>query len=473
VADSDELCQSTLSEVAGWLKSKKVSPVELLDAVQGRIERLNPTLNAFITLTLDEAAQEARQAESEIAKGQYRGPLHGVPVSLKDLYATRGVRTTAGSKILADWVPDHDSDAAERLRHAGALLIGKTNMHEFALGSTTINPHYGTTPNPWNSRHVSGGSSGGSAAAVAAGLGHASMGSDTGGSIRQPAAFCGVVGMKPTYGLVSRHGVFPAAWSLDHAGPLVRSVRDAALVLNTVAGHDPRDPASVDRPPVDYTAGLERRLSGMRLGVAPAYVSEDVAPDVQRAFWDAVRVFERLGAKRVDLELRSAEYAAVTTSTISGSEVASTHSRWSDTQLADYGEDSRRSLAIGRCLTAGDYLKAQRARRAISSTVSRELESVDAFVWPTTARPASPIEEGGDGLRTRPNEVLRAPHVLTRLANLMGVPAISMPCGFTSSGLPVGITVAAKAHDDATALRVAQAYQLETEWEKRRPVVQE
>ena len=386
--DTDALCYLDLAAVARLIERRKVSPVEVVDAVLERVQRLNPLLNAFITQTAETARETALQHEKEILAGCYRGPLHGVPVSLKDLYITRGIRTTVGSKILADWVPDRDATVWARLHEAGAVLVGKNNLHEFALGSTTINPYYGSTANPWDRERIAGGSSGGSAAATAAGLGYASMGSESGGSIRRPAAFCGVVGLKPTYGRVSRDGMLAGAWSLDHAGTLTRSVRDAALVLNAIAGHDPKDPTSSTTSWTDFTAGLEGPIAGLRVGVPNAYVFEDLDPEVQSAFWQAVVLLEQAGAVRKDVDLPSGKYTSVVSNTIAFAEVAAIHRYWFRNRPQDYGDDALSSIATGMCLTAEEYLAAQRVRRSIASEANALFQRVDAIVAPT-GTPAS------------------------------------------------------------------------------------
>jgi aspartyl-tRNA(Asn)/glutamyl-tRNA(Gln) amidotransferase subunit A len=466
---SDDLAFSTIAELAPLIQKREVSPVELTNAVLARIERLNPALGAFITVTADLARSQARAAEAEIAAGQYRGPLHGIPISLKDLYQTAAIRTTGGSKILADNRPAEDATVTRTVREAGAVLVGKNNMHEFAYGTTTINPHYGATRNPWNRERITAGSSGGSAAAVAAGLSYVSMGSETGFSIRRPAAFCGVVGFKPTYGLLSRYGMLPAAWSLDHAGPLTRSVADAAYTLNALAGFDPRDPASSTRPVPDFAAALGRDVKGLRIGLPRHHYAGQVEPAVEAAFDQAVKTFESLGAIPVEVRLPRVAYATVASSTIMFSEVTATHARWIRERPQDYGDDVRARVQLGFCVGAVDYVRAQRLRRWIAEEVAATLDKVDLLASPTSPQVATPIAEGQLALKDPGFVIADGPYNLLRLYALIGIPAVSIPCGFSSEGLPIGLSIAGRAYDDATVLRFADAYERATEWKTRRP----
>ncbi|MGH6914573.1 MAG: amidase, partial [Geminicoccales bacterium] len=312
MVSSDELALASIAELAPRLAAREVSPVEVTEAVLARIERYEPVLNAFITVTADSARHAARAAEEAIMAGMLLGPLHGIPLALKDLYATRGVRTTYGSPLFADWIPDFDGATAERLKRAGAVLVGKTNLHELAYGSTSANAHHGPARNPWQPDHHPGGSSGGSAAAVAAGMAFGAMGSDTGASIRQPAACCGIVGIKPTFGRVSKFGALPLSWSQDHVGPMTRTVADAALMLQALAGHDPRDPTSVDRPVPNFSAGLEQGVRGARIGVVRDFFFDDCDPEIVSAVDAAIQVLEDQGARIDEIALADmdAAYAA-------------------------------------------------------------------------------------------------------------------------------------------------------------------
>lgn len=469
----EDLAYSTISDLAPLLRDREISPVEVTHVVLDRIERLNPTINAFVTVTADLARRQAKEAETEIARGRYRGPLHGVPISLKDLYATAGIRTTGGSRILADFVPTDDSTVARRLAEAGAVLVGKTNLHEFAYGTTTINPHYGTTRNPWNLERITAGSSGGTAAATAAGLGYASMGSETGFSIRRPAAFCGVVGLKPTYGRLSRHGMLPASWSLDHAGPLTRSVRDAALILNATAGYDPRDPASSRRVAPDFSAGIGYAVNGVRVGLPRDHYAGLCEPAVEAAFEAAIRTLEGLGARVSVIEVPRARYALVASSTTMYSEVTTAHARWIRERPDDYGEDTRARVRLGFAVTAVDYARAQRLRRLIADDYAGAFRSVDLVACPTTPQVATPISGGLAALKDPGFTVENSPYNLLRLFALVGAPAISVPCGFSPDGLPIGLTIAGRAFDERRVIQLAAAYEDATDWHRWRPPLPE
>lgn len=465
-----ELCYLTIAEAAGLISAGKVSPVELTEAHLRRIEAVDGRLNTLLTVTAEVARAEARQAEREISAGRYRGLLHGVPYSLKDLYATNGIRTTGGTKIWADWVPDFDSAVAERLKSAGAVLLGKTNMHEFALGVTNINPHYGACRNAWNLDHIPGGSSGGAASAVAAGLGHFGMGSETGNSIRRPAAFCGVTGLKPTYGRVSRHGMLPASWSLDHAGPFTRSAADAAIVLQAIAGPDRRDPAASNAPVPDYSAGLAEPVAGIKAGVPRKFLSK-LSGEADAGFEEVLATLRMAGVSIVDLELPSAVYAAAVSSAIMLSEAASFHADWVRGRPADYGADVLTRLRIGMAITAQEYTDAQRFRRLIAGEMLAEMGSqgVDLLVAPTIPAVATTIAGGAAALGDEPYSVGDGFFNLYRLFSLVGWPVISMPCGFGANGLPLAVQIAGRPHDERQILRLAHAYQQTTDWHLHRP----
>jgi aspartyl-tRNA(Asn)/glutamyl-tRNA(Gln) amidotransferase subunit A len=461
---SAELHYATIEELAPRLERRELSPVELTEAVLRRIEQLDERLGVFITVTAEQAREDARRAEAEIARGEYRGPLHGIPISLKDLYNTAGVRTTAGSKILADHVPAEDATSVARLRQAGAVILGKVNLHEFAFGPTGINPHYGTTRNPWNPECVPGGSSGGSGVAVAVGMGCASMGSDTGGSIRIPAALCGVVGLKPTYGRVSRWGVFPLAWSGDHVGPLTRSVRDAAYVLDATAGHDLRDPASSDRPVPDLGRSLTGDARTVRAGVLLDLL-HGVDDEVRSVFDEAVGTLRGLGLRVSELSVPESRHGAAGNTVMIFAEAGALHQHWLAERPEDYGEDTRARLELGAMLPAVHYLKGQRARAAVIARFEQVWQEYDVLLLPTVPNGAPRIDVG---LESAVRNRLTAN---TRLFNALGAPAISVPSGFTPAGLPVGLTIAGRAFDEASVLEVALAYERATDWSTRRPPV--
>lgn len=488
---SGELHYLSISELAPRLRRRELSPVELVEAHLRRIEALNPELNAYLTVTADQALAAARAAEAEIASGRYRGPLHGVPIGVKDLYDTAGVRTTAGSKILADHVPDRDAPTVARLKAAGAIVLGKTHTHEFAYGPTTNNPHYGAARNPWNPDRVAGGSSGGSGAGAAAGLCAAGLGTDTAGSIRIPAACCGVVGMKPTYGRVSRAGIVPLCWSLDHPGPLARTVADAAIVLEIMAGYDPADGATVDLPVPPWAAELGFAVSGPSAGgdgpsaagpAAPAGFARSLRVGVPREFFferledgiancvrAAVAVLEQAGARIDEVSVPHAGDARFVQRAIGLPEATAYHLPWLRERPGDYGEDVRARLEAGLAVTAVQYVQAQRARTVLKEEFAAALRRVDVIATPTLPLGAPPIGQPTVRLGGEDEETSQALVRLTSPANVVGLPAITVPCGLTPDGLPVGLQLIGRAFDESTVFRAAAAYEALTDWHRRRP----
>lgn len=451
--------QLTLTEAADAVRARTISSLELTDALLDRIARLDPTYRAFITVTADEARTAARAADD--GRGP-DGPLRGVPIALKDLYDTAGVRTTAGAKILADRVPDQDATVTARLRAAGSVFLGKLNMHEFAYGVSTDNPHYGTCRNPWNTGRVPGGSSGGSGVAIAAGLCLGTLGSDTGGSIRIPSSLCGITGLKPTYGLVSRTGVLPLAWSLDHVGPMARTTEDCALLLQVIAGYDPADPGSADVPVPDYTAALAGGVRGLRIGLPRAHFFERLDPVVADAVEEAARAFQREGASLVDLDVEDVGLASVAGGVMLATEAASYHQRWLSERPDDYGVDVLRRLLGGALHSGVAYVNAQRARRQWRDRLIAATDGVDFLLAPATPVTAPPISDFG--VETRAS--------LTRNTlplNVAGLPCLSLPCGFDADGLPVGLQLIGRPFDEPTLLRAGHAYQGATDWHQRRP----
>jgi len=464
----NELAFASVSELAARIRSRDLSPVAVVDALLARIERCG-VLNAFITVTADAARAQAASAEREIAAGRYRGPLHGIPVSLKDLVDTKGIRTTRGSRIFADRIPTEDAAVAARLYHAGAVLLGKNALHEFAFGVTTNNPHYGPTRNPWRLDRIPGGSSGGSGAAVAAGLGPVSIGTDTGGSIRIPAAFCGIVGLKPTYGRVSRHGVFPLSWSLDHVGPLTRTVEDAALVLQAIAGPDPLDPSTLGQTVPEFASGLAAPITGLRVGVLADEYHGEMADDVREPFRAALDVLAERGLDLEDVEFPRANEARTAAATVLFAEAASVHERWLRDRPADYGVDTLTLLQQGQFITATQYLRAQRVRTLVVNEVGTLLRRYAALVLPAIPVVAPAIGQPTVTLGGRPGDTRGAVTRLVRLINFVGLPAITVPCGFGADGLPVGLQVVGRAMDEPTVLAIAHAYERATPWHTRRP----
>jgi aspartyl-tRNA(Asn)/glutamyl-tRNA(Gln) amidotransferase subunit A len=468
--NNSDLCFLSIDELSRLIAGKEVSPVEVTEAYLARIERLDETLGAYATVLADEARREARAAEEEIAAGKYRGPLHGVPISLKDIFYTRGVRTAAGSLVLADFVPSYDGTVTARLREAGSVLLGKVNCYEFALGPKTPY-HYGVTRNPWGLDRITGSSSSGSGVAVAAGLSAMSMGTDTGGSVRLPAAFCGTVGLKPTYGRVSRYGILPLAWSLDTPGPLTRSVADAAIVLSAIAGYDPNDPASSDLSVPDYRAALEGDLAGVRIGVPANFFFEYLDPDVEEATRAAVGVLEELGGSLADVAIPELEHAQTASSIIMLAEAASVHEEMLRAEGDRYGQNARERIEVGSMLLATDYLKSQRVRTVMLRQFERAMADVDVLVTPTTPRPAirttdkMPKNDGAEAARAANNR-------LSRPFSLLGWPTVSLTCGFSSEEMPISLQVVGRPYDEELILKVAQAYQQATEWHLRRPPVE-
>ena len=471
----DELVWKSASDLARMVAAREVSPVEVVQAHLDRIARLDGKLRAFITVTVEAALEAARAAESAVMSGAALGPLHGVPVGLKDLVSTRGVKTTGGSRILGASVPAEDATVATRLAAAGAISLGKLNMHEFAFGPEGTNPHYGTPWNPWdgNTHRICGGSSSGSGAAVAAGFCAGALGSDTGGSIRIPSALCGISGIKPTYGRVSRAGVLPLAWSLDHVGPMCRSARDCALMLGPLAGYDPRDPTTSVLPVPDYTGALSGNVKGLRVGVLRAYFLESTGLALRQSVEEAVKTLQGMGATVEDVALPSIGLAAAATFAVIGPEAYAYHEDWLKTRAAEYGDDVRERLRAGAFVSASDYLKGQRARVLLRKDVDAALARLDVLVCATTPVVATALGQSEVTLDHEKVPVRASLVRFTRPFNATGHPVASIPCGFTAGGLPVGLQIVGRPFDEATVLRVADAYQRATDWHARRPSIDE
>ena len=452
----------TVAEAARLLVRGELSPLELTEACLRRIEALEPRLNSFITVTAEAALAEARRAQEELARGQRRGPLHGVPVGVKDLFHTAGVRTTAGSRVLREFVPGEDAAAVQRLRQAGAIVVGKLNLHEFAFGATSINPHYGAVRNPWDLGRIAGGSSGGSAAAVAAGECLAALGTDTGGSIRIPSALCGISGLKPTYGRVSTRGVIPLAWTLDHAGPMCRTAEDCALLLSVLAGPDGPDRWAAQVPVPDYLSQLEGGVKGLRIGVPREHFFEGAQEEVATAVRGALEVLAELGAELREVSLPHIALVPQAVSTIILSEGMAYHLPWLRERPQDYGPDLRLRLEMAALYPAAAYVQAQRLRAAVVEAWGRVWQEIDLLATPTTVITAPPLEEGSLALTLT---LLRN----TNPFNLSGQPAISVPCGFDSQGLPIGLQLVGRWWEEGTVLRAAHAYQQASDWHLRSP----
>lgn len=465
-----ELCGLSVARAARALRAGELSPIELTEAYLDRIERLNPRLNAYVTVTAERARADARRATDELVAGRARGPLHGIPIGLKDLYETAGIRTTAGAKIHADHVPAEDCAVARRLRDAGTILLGKLATHEYAYGVTTTNPHFGPTRNPWDLDRIPGGSSGGSGAAIAAGLAGATMGTDTGGSIRMPASVCGVVGMKPTYGRVSKAGVIPLSYLFDHTGPITRTVEDAAIVLNIVAGYDPSDPTTVRTRVPDFTAELSADLRGLRVGVPRAYFFDRLDDEVRAGVEDAISELRRLGAEVREVAIAGVELGTGATFGLVLAEAQEIHAESLRTRRGDFGADVLQILE-NPTPDPATLMLALRARDALATAMRRVLETVDVLVTPSTAIPAAPIGHETVRLGDGEDSILFAMIRCTAPFNAAGLPALSLPCGFTRGGLPIGLQIAGRPFDETTVLRVGHAYEQATDWHRRIPAL--
>jgi aspartyl-tRNA(Asn)/glutamyl-tRNA(Gln) amidotransferase subunit A len=455
--------QALILDLSEMLWKKTLSPVELTQDCLIRIEKLNPRLNAFITVTSDSALAQARRAEEEIAGGNWRGPLHGIPLALKDLIDTAGVRTTAASALFKDRVPANDAEVVRRLKAAGAVLLGKHNLHECAYGGSSMISHYGEVHNPWNPAHIAGGSSGGSAAAAAAGMCYGAIGTDTAGSVREPAALCGMVGLKPTYGRVSARGVIPLSKSLDHLGTITRTVEDAAIMLQAIAGHDGEDPTSSDSPVSDYLSALGEPSVSLRIGVPRAFFFDELDPEVNLAAEWALSELTAMGN-----EIREIQLQVPTDRTLSSAEAYAYHAEFIAQSPELYHPETLRRLQTGSGINAADLAHSrqelEQARRDIAAT----FEQVDVIVTPTTPIPAPTIAELAENPdQLRPRELLLLRN--TRPFNVWGLPTISIPCGSTEAGLPIGLQIAGPHWEESRVLRLAHAYEQSTAWHKRMP----
>jgi aspartyl-tRNA(Asn)/glutamyl-tRNA(Gln) amidotransferase subunit A len=464
----NDILDLDLVELSRHIGNRELSSVEAVTAALARLDQVEDKLNAFITILREQALTEARQADEEIARADYRGPLHGVPVTIKDMFETAGVRTTGGSKILAEWLPETDSALVERLHLAGAIIIGKTNLDEFGHGGTSTLSHFGPVHNPWNIDRIAGGSSGGSAAAVAAGIGPLSYGTETGSSVRRPASYCGIVGFKPTFGIISRHGSFRGAWSQDHVGLFARSVKDIALGLDPVAGFDARDPASVQQEKPVYAARLDANVKGLKIAVLPRFL-EGVNPTVEKSFYSAIKVLAGAGCEIVDLDVPELRYAAMTSMLTSSAESAGINRRLFRERHQDFVPQVSRGIAVGMTITASEYLIAQRARHRIREALRAVYEKVNIIASPTTARVAPRLS---DGVKGNGDDTRHAGHNhsnLLRFPSMLGLPGCSLPCGMDAEGLPTGLQLIGCWFGDQTVLNSALAYQSATDWHKRRP----
>ena len=461
---SEDLAALSLAEASARIRSRAVTSMQLTEACLARIQIYNAKLNCFITVEREQALAQARELDAEQRNGRLRGPLHGIPIALKDNIDTAGVRTTAASAVFDDRVPAADAEVARRLKNAGAVLIGKTNLHEFAMGGTSATSYYGPVRNPWALERNSGGSSGGSAAAVSADLCYGALGTDTGGSIRTPASFCGVVGLKPTYGLVSIRGIIPLSLSLDHCGPIVKTVEDAAILLNALAGFDKLDIASVEHPREDYTAAMKQPISGLRLGIPRAPFFDLLDTDVGKAVEDAIGVLAKMTAGVKDVAL-----PPVRDIDLDG-EVYAYHEEYYKRGAGLYQIPTRRALQNGGNARAAEYIRGRWKLELLRRTIDEAFGSFDAVVLPTRRRTPRKIDAA---IKREESEKPRNPELEnTGQFNVYGIPAISVPCGFTPAGLPVGLMIAGPRFSEGRVLALANAYERATSWHSRKPPLQ-
>lgn len=455
----------TILELSQLFRNGSASPVEIATDCFARIQKLNPSLKAFITLTKPSALEQARQAEKEIRDGRWRGPLHGIPIGLKDLIDTVGVRTTAASAVYKDRVPTQDAFVVSRLSQAGAVVLGKQNLHEFAYGGSSLISYFGEVRNAWNPAHIAGGSSGGTATAIAAGLGYGGIGTDTAGSIRDPASLCGIVGIKPTYGLVSARGVVPLSQSLDHVGPLARTVADTAAILHAVAGYDSNDPASVDTPLPDYLAELDRPIDGLRIGVPRQFFFDDLNPEIAAALKNALDVLISLRA-----ELREIKLEVPTDRTLQAAESYMFHREMISKMPNSYQPETLRRIRSGENINSQEIGTARNELAKARHDIGATFENLDVLITPTVPILTPTIEElkrHPEQLRPRELALLRN----TRPFNVWGLPALSVPCGFTEAGLPIGMQIVGPHWRETRVFQVAHAYEQATAWHKRAPSI--
>lgn len=465
---TNELAMKPIEELAPLIHSREISPVELTNSVLSQVEKYNKSLNTYLSIYAEEARGDAKKAEKEISQGIYRGSLHGIPMGIKDNIYFKDKITTMGSKIHKNFKPAYDATVIKRLRHAGVIFTGKLNMHEYALGVTTDNPHFGPCRNPWDPNKIAGGSSGGPGAAIAAGMSVASLGSDTSGSINIPSAFCGIVGLKPTYGKVSKYGCFPEAWSLDHIGPMSKTVSDAATILSHIEGFDENDPSSIKTSPVNYQAHLKTDISGMVIGINEDYFFKDVDKLVEQTVRRVVKVLEGMGARIETVDIPALEHAEYALMVTDFSELGTVHHNNIKTRPQDYGEDVRVLIEAGQMFSAVDYLQAQQIRRKLKSDFKKAFQKVDVLLAPSTPAPTPDI--GSEFVYINGNEVNLLDN-LTRFTgpvNLAGLPSLILPCGFRE-GMPVGMQLIGPAFEEGKILKIGYAYERSNPLEGKRP----
>jgi aspartyl-tRNA(Asn)/glutamyl-tRNA(Gln) amidotransferase subunit A len=469
--DPGNLCYLSVGQLSRLIKNREVSPVEIVEAHLARVEALEPMLNSFITLRLDQAMEDAQKVEEEIKAGRYRGPLHGIPCGLKDLFYVKGIRNTSGCKVFEGFTPDFDSAIAAKVKAAGAIILGKLNLHQLAYGPTGENPDYGPMHNPWNPERITGGSSGGSGAATASGECAFSLGTDTGGSIRIPSALCGLAGLKPTYGRLSRYGITVLSWSQDHAGPMARNVEDCALVMNAVAGYDPKDSSSANIPVPDFTQALMGDIRDLRVGVPKEVFEDPIDSEVEDSVRKAIECLSKLGAAIREVSWPMYQLSKPLASTVQMAEATAYHRQLIKEHHNQIDFQVRLRLDAGFFVSAVDYLQAQRARQLFYQGSCDLFKEVDLLAGPTVPVAAFKIGTRELKVGTTHMGVISALTQCTRPFNLNGFPAITVPCGFSKEGLPMGLQLAGKPFDEKTVLRAAHAYEQATEWHERRPVV--
>jgi aspartyl-tRNA(Asn)/glutamyl-tRNA(Gln) amidotransferase subunit A len=455
-AQTQSLADLSIADASDLLRKKMVSPVDLTDACLHRIERYNSSLNAFITVRREEALADARACEDELRRGRARSPLHGIPIALKDNIDTAGVRTTGASELFKDRVPSEDAEVARRLKNAGIILLGKLNLHEFAYGGSSTVTAFGTMHNPWALDHVTGGSSGGPGVAVAAGLCYGSLGTDTAGSVRMPAAHCGIVGFKPTYGRVPSRGVMTLSWTLDHVGPMVKTVEDAALMLNAVAGYDEMDPTTIDVPVPDYTRALRSSTQRLRLGIPRAGFFDNLDPEVESGINAALRMLRKMTASTTDVTLPPSGNPA----RVWAPEAYAYHEKWITESPDKYQAATRGTLQRSADSKAWEYVQARRQVELARREIRKTFATVDLLVTPTMKTPPPLLNSQGAGGGGGNNNAV---------FDVFGLPTISIPCGFTKSGLPIGLQISGAPFAESTVLSLAYAYEQATDWHNRRP----
>ena len=469
-----DITNMTISELAPKIEAREISPVEVTEAALAQADRLQPKLNSFITILHQDARRQAKELEAALMRGEYKGPLHGIPIGIKDNLATAGIRTTVGSKVLADHVPEEDAQAVSRCKEAGAVVLGKENLEEFAAGPTSNNPHYGAVHNPWNLDHIPGGSSGGGGANVSSRVTFASLGTDLGGSVRGPAGFCGVVGLKQTFGRVSQRGLMVTSFNGDHIGPLTRSVADSALMLQAIAGYDPLDPSTVPVPVPDFSESLGKGLQGLKMGIPANYYFELMDPEVEAGVRQAITVLEELGVEGREVSIPSMKYAgALRIAGMADSLVA--HEPYLETNRQDYGPNVLYRTLAGQFVLGRDYAKALKVQRIIKDDHARVLQEVDFLVTPTAPLAAWPIDTETVSLGGVEYPV-RGPGAgmtsrCTSPSNATGLPAMSMPCGFTKSGLPIGFQLIGRPFEEPLLFQVAFGYESVSPYRDSRPPV--